>query len=350
MVHNFALKMEWRTINKYSAKYKAKAVTENSKEQPLMGSGICLVHHFSTPDCKQSSGRNGRATRQYDPFAVADTALASLGRSEPYMDSSATVTAYDVLGRATEVRRPLGVTTLTYYDIRNDGGGRRFFTKVTDPSENDVWEVDNQGNIVNRVEDKTRDAFYMLDNKGNRIKDACIEFNYGTITNTKTISLGKGSYDMYQIKGDANGEKLFEFLADNTMVEWSHTKTGKNGDKAPNFITTSHSDRDEKGGSHLWGHRLKYGYAVREMNHSHPNGIPIPSGMPGTSQSGKGDIAFATTISKHYGEKGANPPLFNVYNCNGGYVPYSQSSVVSDYSKTMDLYGITFNNNGMFYR
>ena len=54
--------------------------------------------------------RFGRATRQYGPFAVADTALASLGRFEPYIDSSATVTAYDVLDRATKVRRPLGVT------------------------------------------------------------------------------------------------------------------------------------------------------------------------------------------------------------------------------------------------
>lgn len=85
------------------------------------------------------------------------------------------------------------------------------------------------------------------------------------------------------------------------------------------------------------------------MNHSHPNGIPIPSGMPGTSQFGKGDILFATTVSGHYIGKGENPPMFNVYNCNGGYVPYSQSSVVSDYSKTMELYSISFKN-GQFYR
>ena len=85
------------------------------------------------------------------------------------------------------------------------------------------------------------------------------------------------------------------------------------------------------------------------MSHSHPRGIAIPSGLPGTTQFGMGDISFATTISNYYSGKGINPPLFNVYNCNGGYIPYSKSSVVSDYSKTMEQNGITFKN-GRFYK
>ena len=221
--------------------------------------------------------------------------------------------------------------------------------KLVDPDGEDVWEIDSKGNIVSRTEDKTRDAFYMVNNKGERMEDACIEFGYGTVAQTKTLSLNGGSYDMYQIKGDDNGTSLFEFLADNSEVEWSHIKTGKEGGNAQNFITTSHSETSEKGGYHLWENRLKYGYTVREMDHSHPSGIPIPSGMPGTSQFGKGDISFATTISRHYNGEGKNLPIFNVYNCNGGYVQYSQSSVVSDYSKTMELYGVTFIN-GQFYR
>ena len=221
--------------------------------------------------------------------------------------------------------------------------------KLIDPDGRDVWEIDSKGNIVSRTVDKTRDAFYMVNNKGERMEDACIEFDYGTVTQTKTLSLDGGLYDMYQIKGDDNGTSLFEFLADNSEVEWSHIKTGKEGGNAQNFITTSHSKKDEKGSSHLWSNRLKYGYTVREMNHSHPSGIPIPSGMPGTAQFSKGDISFATTVSRHYNRKGINPPMFNVYNCNGGYVPYSKSSVVSDYSKTMELYGVTFKN-GQFFR
>ena len=214
--------------------------------------------------------------------------------------------------------------------------------KLVDPDGRDVWEIDSNGNIVSQTEDKTRDAFYMVNSKGDRVEDACIEFKYGTVANTKTLSLNEGSYDMYQIKGDDNGKLLFEFLANNSAIEWSLIQTGKEGDNAQNFITTSHSSTGEKGGYHLWGNRLKYGYTIREMDHSHPSGIPIPSGMPGTDQFGRGDILFATIISGHYNEKGKTPPLFNVYNCNGGYVSYSPSSVVSDYSKTMELYGITF--------
>ena len=221
--------------------------------------------------------------------------------------------------------------------------------KLIDPDGNDVWEIDRMGNIVSRTKDKTRDAFYMVNSKGERIENACIEFKYGTVAQTKTLSLKEGSYDLYQIKGDDNGKKLFEFMANNSGVEWSHIKTGEEGGNAQNFITTSHGVKEERGGYHLWENRLRFGYTVREMNHSHPNRIPIPSGMPETSQYGKGDISFATTISNHYSGKGINPPLFNVYNCNGGYVPYSKSSVVSDYSKTMELSGITFKN-GIFYR
>ena len=221
--------------------------------------------------------------------------------------------------------------------------------KLVDPDGRDVWEIDSKGNIVSRTEDKTRDAFYMVNNKGKRMEDACIEFEYGTVAKTKTLSLNGGSYDMYQIKGDDNGKSLFEFMANSSEVEWSHIKTGKEGGNAQNFITTSHSETSEKGGYHLWENRLKYGYTVREMDHSHPSGIPIPSGMPGTSQFGRGDILFATVISDYYNEKSKTPPLFNVYNCNGGYIRYYPSSVVSDYSKTMELYGITFEN-GKFWQ
>ena len=221
--------------------------------------------------------------------------------------------------------------------------------KLVDPNGEDVWEIDSKGKIVSWTEDKTRDAFYMVNSNGERIENACIEFKYGTVTKTKTISLNEGTYDLYQIKGDDNGKNLFEFLADNSRVEWSHVKTGEKGRNAQNFITTSHSEIEERGSSHLWANRLKYGYTVREMSHSHPRGIAIPSGLPGTTQFGMGDISFATTISNYYSGKGINPPLFNVYNCNGGYIPYSKSSVVSDYSKTMEQNGITFKN-GRFYK
>ena len=145
----------------------------------------------------QVSGRTmtdhfGRTTRQYDPFAVADTALASLGIFETYADSSATVTRFDILDRPTEVRQPLGVTTLTDYDIMNDAGGRRrFYTRVTDPEGNVTMQYsdydgrqvqmtdadngitlthyDNLGQILSSSDPEGFTTYYRYDNLGRLI-------------------------------------------------------------------------------------------------------------------------------------------------------------------------------------
>ncbi len=88
-------------------------------------SGRAKVDHF------------GRTTRQYDNFTVADTTLTSLGVFEPYIDSTATVTRYDILDRQTRVDQLLGVTTQYYYNVANDATNhRRFYTEVTDPNGN----------------------------------------------------------------------------------------------------------------------------------------------------------------------------------------------------------------------
>ena len=101
-----------------------KGLTENGTEK-MQVSGRTMTDAF------------GRTVRQYDPFTVSDTALHTLGQFAQYMDSSATVTSYDVLDRVTEVRQPLNVTTYTAYDIGNDTSGqRRFVTTFTDPNGN----------------------------------------------------------------------------------------------------------------------------------------------------------------------------------------------------------------------
>ena len=214
--------------------------------------------------------------------------------------------------------------------------------KLVDPDGRDIWEIDSKGNVVNHTKDKTQDAFYIVNGKGERIA-SCEGFKYGTVKASK----GK-SYDKYEVKGDSEGRRLFEFLADNTFVEWSQIKTGDAGNSAKNYITTSHDDGKEDGAAILWATSL-YKEKIREMNHSHPNGIPIPSGLPGTSAYGKSDIAFAQSITSYCKKYNLSVPSFNVYDCNGKYVPYSATSIISDYSKEMQLYGITFRN-GTFYK
>jgi hypothetical protein len=70
------------------------------------------------------------------------------------------------------------------------------------PDGMDVWELNNKGEITNRIKDKTQDAFYMVDKntdsnyqrtyttdaEGNKTFNS-ITFEYGTIESQKTIAL-----------------------------------------------------------------------------------------------------------------------------------------------------------------
>ena len=219
--------------------------------------------------------------------------------------------------------------------------------KLVDPDGRDIWEIDSKGNVVSHTEDKHRDAFYVVNAKGERTGDF-VEFKYGTVKASTNTAEGGGTYDLYEVNGDGNGKQLFEFLANNTFVEWSQIKTGKAGSSAKNYLTTSHDEAKEAGAASLWAKSL-YKETIREMNHSHPNGIPIPSGLPGSSDYGKADISFAKSVTSYCNNNNMSVPKFNVYDCNGKYIPYNASSRISDYSKTMELYGITFKN-GTFYK
>ena len=100
-----------------------------------------------------------------------------------------------------------------------------------------------------------------------------IHYHYDNLGYTSFLT----NADIFKIRGDDNGKQLFEFFADNTNVEWGHAMTGIAGDKGLNFITTGHDEGSEPGMTALLNGQLKYGYTVREINHSHPNGNYSPS-------------------------------------------------------------------------
>lgn len=164
--------------------------------------------------------------------------------------------------------------------------------RFTDPDGRDVWEINNEGRIVNRIEDTTQDAFFMvaqdsngdyqrtftMDANGNKQYNS-ISFGYGTVESQKSISYhseGKtDTYDEYKIRGDQNGTDLFEFMSNHvtgslSQVEIGLAQTGIKGDKGLNFITTGHIAGKEPGGSYIMSDRLYYGYTTRTLIHSHP--------------------------------------------------------------------------------
>ena len=181
-----------------------------------------------------------------------------------------------------------------YYHISPYAYCANNFINALDPTGMDIWEINNEGRIINRIKDRTQDAFFMvalnengeyqrtftIDKEGNKQYNNII-FNYGTIESQNSISYynqkqnKKDTYDEYKIRGDTNGKSLFEFLSFNvtgssSQVEIGLAQTGIPGNKGLNFITTGHIKGKEPGGSYLMSGRLYYNYTIRSIIHSHP--------------------------------------------------------------------------------
>jgi len=152
---------------------------------------------------------------------------------------------------------------------------------LVDPNGMDIWEINDQGEIVSRTEDKSQDKFIIVsfDSEGNKVEGKSKSFEYGTVTDVRTPTINVKGTDtkltMFEIKGDDNASELFEFFADpdnTTSVEWTHAKIGTES-SGRNIVGTSHDESSTAVGHHL----RKTGYTLREVNHNHPSGNYLPS-------------------------------------------------------------------------
>ena len=209
---------------------------------------------------------------------------------------------------------------------------------LIDPAGLDDWDINLQGEIVNRIENTKRDAFFIVDNKGKRLRGKELIFSYGTIERQwKNSFKHKGHYDIYKVRGDNFGKSLFEFFANNTSVEWTHFMLGKSGDQGLNLLITSHQALSEEGGGDMANNVLIKGYTIREHRHNHPSGSDIPSGLPGTilpnGSNGKADIQFASSLNSLLRKRNARAPQYKIYVKNGKYIEYTEFSIPSDFGR-----------------
>ena len=98
-----------------------------------------------------------------------------------------------------------------------------------------------------------------MDEQGNVIRDSknnpiMLYFSEKVVENFKQEiykdkMFKRYSHDEYRIRGDANAQKFFEFVAQNTLVEWGHMKLGQTSMNfnALNYVTTSHDIDHESG-------------------------------------------------------------------------------------------------------
>ncbi len=213
--------------------------------------------------------------------------------------------------------------------------------KFIDPDGRDEWEINSQGQITNRIKTKKHDAFFIVDDNNKRIEGKSISFKHGFVKRTfkshtrakeevfengKTIEKEENKYfDVYEMRGDANSTKLFEFLANNTSVEWSHMRFGVEGEKGLNVLTTSHIEDTEYGASSMLNKQYLYGYHMREHIHSHPRNTSVPSGFG--KDEGRYDMEFARVL------QGIRPNVrLKIYiPRTNSYINYNKESTKDDF-------------------
>jgi JAB-like toxin 1 len=163
----------------------------------------------------------------------------------------------------------------------------------------DIYKIDKGGNIslVEKTDDDF-DTLYAVNDPEPYSTDDCEEIDY-----SKSITVEKGilnniehaidnvytntEYDFMKVEGDKAATQLFEFVAENTNVEWSQMQYGENS----NYVTTAHQPFAEPSSVALLMKTIENGTfgSIRQTTHSHPN-FPITGegASPGDFENAKG--------------------------------------------------------------
>jgi len=167
---------------------------------------------------------------------------------------------------------------------------------VSDPlGDFDDYKLKQDGHIefLNETKDKT-DKLYATDKNGDVIKDKSItvekEIINNVMNNPPTGTNPNGSSTLGTISNKSVAVKLFEFLANNSEVEWGRISIGQQA-TGPRIqdtrITTSHDKEGNKSLNSLVDKYLEEagesGRLILEVTHSHPRTpgyfVDFPSGV-----------------------------------------------------------------------
>ena len=187
--------------------------------------------------------------------------------------------------------------------------------KLVDPDGRDIWQLDNQGNVVDCIENSEFDQLQIVDDYGN-VLCSSDKYDFGTISEL-CIEDGK-SNTTFSVCGQSNAKSVFEFLADNyteannRSLEWGWA-TLANSTGMDNIIGTTHS----KQSNGLFNILINNNYSLEDYTHNHPSGDPRPSTFIDYNYL-RGDLASA---SKHPNI------LFFTYTPVTGYRQYTGNGV-----------------------
>jgi len=187
-----------------------------------------------------------------------------------------------------------------------------------DPDGRDEYEFDKKGKLVNTIENKCVDIIRVVktDRKGNVKYDK--EGNKQVMATSNVYQAGTvlgvsndKKTTMLEMRDDKSRGEVFNFLADNTKVEWGTInayepdRVSINDAKQGNYIGTSHSGGQEEWGTPYMDGIIGSGGNINEYTHSHPNTIFGYSNLP----SGYGFLS--EKISETKGDKGVAGKYWN---------------------------------------
>jgi len=216
---------------------------------------------------------------------------------------------------------------------------------------NGMWDIGytiDEAGVITQVDNTGGNEFDVIYNKadyeaGKRDYDESgtksgMKIDRGEVSNFQSIPIKNeagvqtGSLSNCEVKTEDVADKLFNFLADNTTVEWQNSNFTSPDGKSVNVIATSR-EGGEKGGTISGGRELdesymKKGYTLNKSTHSHPYNYYLGwkvSGFYGnTSGYGEGDLG-AKQILQNFETKsrtrpGANAKFFMYW--RGNLYPY----------------------------
>lgn len=152
---------------------------------------------------------------------------------------------------------------------------------LVDPTGEDIIDLDIFGNIINYTHSDGTNVFRVLEDGQVVAEHETDEEMSGNSAN-RDAGIDNVKCDFYFFKnnyGTSESEKLFEFLAINTVVEWSLVAIETTGQ---NIITTSHLMRKEFGSDKIFS-ALKKSFGeekidIYSITHCHTADTKIPSG------------------------------------------------------------------------
>ena len=142
---------------------------------------------------------------------------------------------------------------------------------LVDPDGRDIYTFDETGKLIDQCKDETGfDQVNIIKTDGTLTEGD--KYSYGTITNEFSEELiqktgNKIVVPIFHISGDENAKSIFEFVANNTDVEWSRVAVGdESGDNGNNYLNTT----QEK--THVAISKQVSKMNWREQYHNHPSG------------------------------------------------------------------------------